>query len=75
MLQMPLWKQILIWALCALGLLTAAPNLFYNRVERHNDAVAASTKAGFETDAQKLDIAGWPSFLPFTRVPMQVLPT
>ena len=64
MLQMPLWKQILIWALCALGLLTAAPNLFYNRVERHNDAVAASTKAGFETDAQKLDIAGWPSFLP-----------
>ena len=64
MLQMPLWKQILIWTLCALGLLTAAPNLFYNRVERHNDALSASEKAGFATDQQKADIALWPSFLP-----------
>lgn len=64
MLQMPLWKQVLIWALCALGILTAAPNLFYSRVERHNDAVSASEKAGLASDAQKADIALWPSFLP-----------
>ncbi|HQU66623.1 MAG TPA: protein translocase subunit SecD [Albidovulum sp.] len=64
MLQMPLWKQILIWALCALGIVTAAPNLFYSRVELHNDAVTASEKAGFATDAQKAEIALWPSFLP-----------
>ncbi|MGL4281473.1 MAG: protein translocase subunit SecD, partial [Albidovulum sp.] len=64
MLQMPLWKQILIWALCALGIVTAAPNLFYNRVERHNDALTASERAGFATDEQKADIALWPSFLP-----------
>lgn len=64
MLQMPLWKRILIWALCALGVLTAVPNLFYSRVERHNDAVTASEKAGFVSDAQTADIALWPSFLP-----------
>ncbi len=64
MLQMSLWKQILIWALCVLGVVTAAPNLFYNRVETHNDAVTASEKAGFATEQQTADIARWPSFLP-----------
>jgi preprotein translocase subunit SecD len=64
MLQMSLWKQILIWALCALGVLTAAPNLFYNRAETYNDAVTASEKAGFASDQQKADMALWPSFLP-----------
>jgi preprotein translocase subunit SecD len=64
MLQMPLWKQILIWALCALGLLTALPNAFYSRVERHNDAVTATEKAGMATDDQNAAIALWPSFLP-----------
>ncbi|MCB2129716.1 MAG: protein translocase subunit SecD [Rhodobacteraceae bacterium] len=64
MLQIPLWKRIIIWGLCALGLLTAMPNLFYSRVERHNDAVTAAEKAGFETDAQAADRALWPSFLP-----------
>jgi preprotein translocase subunit SecD len=64
MLQIPLWKRIVIWGLCALGLLTATPNLFYSRVERHNDAVTAAEKAGFETDAQAADRALWPSYLP-----------
>lgn len=64
MLQMPLWKQILIWALCALGVLTALPNAFYSRVERHNDAVTASEKAGVASDDQTAAIALWPSFLP-----------
>lgn len=64
MLQMPLWKQILIWALCALGVLTALPNAFYSRVERHNDAITASEKAGVASDEQNAAIALWPSFLP-----------
>jgi preprotein translocase subunit SecD len=64
MLQMSLWKQILIWALCALGVVTAAPNVLYNRVETHNDAVTASETAGFATEQQAADIALWPSFLP-----------
>jgi preprotein translocase subunit SecD len=40
MLQIPMWKRVLIWSTCALALLFAVPNLFYDRVEQHNDAVA-----------------------------------
>ncbi len=63
MLQIPMWKRILIWATCALGLLFAMPNLFYDRVERHNDAVAA-LETGPRSAALEEDRAGWPSFLP-----------
>ena len=38
MLQIDLWKRVLIWGLCALGLLFALPNGFYTRVEAFNDA-------------------------------------
>ena len=41
MLQIDLWKRLVIWSLVALGLLMAMPNGFYSRVEGHNDAVAA----------------------------------
>ncbi|WP_347313067.1 protein translocase subunit SecD [Defluviimonas sp. SAOS-178_SWC] len=64
MLNIPLWKRIIIWGLCALGLLTALPNVFYSRAERHNDAVVAAEKAGFETPDQAAARALWPSFLP-----------
>ena len=64
MLHIPLWKRIVIWGLCALGLLTALPNAFYARAERHNDAVVAAERAGFETEAQAADRALWPSWLP-----------
>ncbi|OYX44395.1 MAG: protein translocase subunit SecD [Rhodobacterales bacterium 32-67-9] len=64
MLNIPLWKRIVIWGLCALGLLTALPNAFYTRAEKHNDAVVAVEKAGFETPEQAADRALWPSFLP-----------
>ena len=33
MLQIDLWKRLLIWGLVALGLLLALPNAFYSRVE------------------------------------------
>ncbi len=64
MLQIPLWKRIVILGLCALGLIGAAPNLFYERVERHNDAVAAVERTGVETEDQTAAIAAWPSWLP-----------
>ena len=41
MLYFPTWKKLLIWGLCLLGLLMAFPNLFYDRVERYNDAHTA----------------------------------
>ena len=63
MLQIALWKRIVIWGTCALGLLLAMPNLFYGQVERHNDAVAAIERGG-ETPDLAADLAGWPSFLP-----------
>lgn len=64
MLQIPLWKRIVILGLCALGLIGAAPNLFYDRVERHNDAVAAVERTGVESEDQTAAIAAWPSWLP-----------
>ena len=38
MLYIETWKKTLIWAVCALGVLLAMPNMFYERVERFNDA-------------------------------------
>ncbi len=64
MLHIPLWKRIVIWGLCALGLLTALPNAFYTRAERHNDAVVAAERAGFEAPEQAADRALWPDWLP-----------
>lgn len=53
MLQIPLWKKIVIWAVVALGLVLAAPNAFYTKVEGYNDARAQGAEA-----------SGWPDFLP-----------
>ena len=63
MLQIDLWKRVLIWALCAAGLLLALPNAFYSRVELSNDALAAIEVQG-ETRELADQAAGWPSFLP-----------
>jgi preprotein translocase subunit SecD len=64
-MQTPLWKRILIWGICAVGLLYALPNLFYDRVERHNDAAAAIEKSGGSATAeQEAAVAGWPNWLP-----------
>ena len=64
MLYSPLWKRLLILALCAWGIVASAPNLFYTRVEAHNDAVAAIGEGGIANDAQKMALAQWPSVLP-----------
>ena len=64
MLDIPRWKRVLILGVLAIGLLWAMPNLFYGRVEAHNDAVAAAEKAGFATEEQQAAIDSWPSWLP-----------
>lgn len=64
-LTTPLWKRLLIWAIVLLGLTMAAPNLFYKRVEMHNDALTAIAKAGgTATPEQTAVVKQWPSFLP-----------
>ncbi|WP_299362639.1 protein translocase subunit SecD [uncultured Paracoccus sp.] len=68
MLQIPAWKRVLILGLVALGLLFAMPNLFYSRVEQHNDALKAAEQAGFETPELAAARSGWPDFLPSSLV-------
>ena len=67
-LHTPLWKRLLIWAVVAIGLVMAMPNLFYARVEGFNDAakaVAEAEKDGTEVSAeQKAGLENWPAFLP-----------
>ena len=60
MLQIGLWKRIVIWSVCALGLLLALPNGFYSRVEGYNDAQKAFETSGLEVKGAP----SWPSFLP-----------
>ncbi|WP_134680004.1 protein translocase subunit SecD [Paracoccus ravus] len=64
MLQIPAWKRVLILGLIALGLLFAAPNLFYNRVEQHNDAITKMERTGVETPEDLAAKSGWPDWLP-----------
>ncbi|MDO5659036.1 MAG: protein translocase subunit SecD [Paracoccus sp. (in: a-proteobacteria)] len=64
MLQISLFRRIVIIGLCVLGLLLAMPNLFYDRVEQHNDALAQSERDGFRTEEQQAAIDRWPGFLP-----------
>ena len=66
---MALWKRILILLVCAWGIVGAIPNLFYGRVERHNDAVAAIEAAGGTATPEQLAArAEWPEFLPSSLV-------
>ncbi|MBR9651736.1 protein translocase subunit SecD [Thalassovita aquimarina] len=63
MLQIDLWKRVVIWGLCALGLLLALPNAFYTRVETSNDAVAA-LESGASGGGLEEQAGLWPAFLP-----------
>ena len=60
MLQISIWKRILIWLVCAVGLLLALPNGFYSRVEAYNDAQKTDQHEDKEADLA----VWWPSFLP-----------
>lgn len=64
MLQIDRWKRILIIGLCVLGLAYAMPNLFYERVEAHNDAVAQIERTGASTPELEAARDAWPGWLP-----------
>ena len=67
-LQFALWKRILIFAICAVGLYLALPNAFYPRVERHNDARQAAETGQSLTQELEQDLAGWADWLPSSLV-------
>ncbi len=64
MLQIDRWKRILIIGICVLGMFYALPNLFYSRVEVHNDAVKTIEQTGAETPELIDERAGWPNWMP-----------
>ena len=64
MLHTPLWKRLIILAICGWGIVAAAPNLFYTTVEAHNDAAAAIEKAGFASETDQAALDQWPNALP-----------
>lgn len=63
MLQFSLWKRALVLFLCLAAVFFASPNLFYDRVERHNDAIAR-IEAGESSPQLLADRALWPDWLP-----------
>ena len=63
MLQFSLWKRALVILICLAAVVFSAPNLFYDRVERHNDAVA-QIAAGNDTPELQAERALWPDWLP-----------
>lgn len=67
MLQIPLWRRVMIWSFVALGLWFAFPNGFYSVVERHNDALRVIETEG-ETPEAVADRDAWPGWLPATIV-------
>ncbi len=64
MLNFPLWKRLLVIAVSLIGVAVTLPNLFYDRVERANDARAAIAAGAAETPELAAAMAGWPGFLP-----------
>jgi len=58
------WKRLAVMAVCLLGFFYASPNLFYGRVELHNDAAKAIEAAGFATPEQTAALAQWPDAMP-----------
>ena len=64
MLQFPLWKKLAVLAICLAGLAIAFPNLFYDRVERSNDALASLERGAAATPELESERRLWPSFLP-----------
>ncbi|NCQ23658.1 MAG: protein translocase subunit SecD [Roseovarius sp.] len=63
MLQIDLWKRVVIWGIVAFGLMLALPNAFYSRVETRNDA-AAAVVAGADPAGVQDQLALWPAWLP-----------
>ena len=58
---------MLIWLVCAAGLVLALPNAFYTRVELSNDALAAIELRG-ETPERLAQAGQWPGWMPSSLV-------
>jgi len=63
MLQISLWKRLLIILICLGALAFSMPNLFYDRVERHNDA-ALLIGQGQDTPELRAEHSLWPDWAP-----------
>ncbi|TNC73449.1 protein translocase subunit SecD [Rubellimicrobium roseum] len=63
MIFIPLWQRVLVVLATVAAILFAAPNLFYDRVERSNDA-RASIAEGVTAPELEADAALWPEWLP-----------
>ncbi|MEM6890227.1 MAG: protein translocase subunit SecD [Pseudomonadota bacterium] len=63
MLQINLWKRVLIGLTCAAGLWLALPNAFYTTVEQHNDAVQAMALGNSSAEMAE-QASGWPQWMP-----------
>jgi preprotein translocase subunit SecD len=57
-------KQTTVWLAVLLAVFFALPHLFYDRVERHNDAAKLLAQGRTLTAAQQADLEGWPGWLP-----------
>lgn len=68
MLQISLWKRLLIICAVLTGISFAMPNAFYSKVESHNDAAKLVEAGAAETGEIAEDLAQWPSFLPSSLV-------
>ena len=64
MLEMPLWKRLLILVVVSFGMIYAMPNAFYAKVEAHNDAAKEIAATGTTTPEAAAAVAGWPEALP-----------
>lgn len=64
MLQISLWKRALILLVCLGAVVFAMPNLFYDRVERHNDALVQIEAGAPVTPELEAERALWPDWLP-----------
>ena len=67
MLQIPLWKRVMILGVCIAGILFSFPNLFYSSVETHNDAAAEIEMLGTSPE-REIALGEWPSALPSSLV-------
>ena len=63
MLQISLFRRIVIFAILIGGLVLALPNAFYTRVEQSNDARAV-IESGLSNDDLAAVAGQWPDFLP-----------
>ena len=54
MLQIDLWKRIVIWGLCIIGLFLALPNAFYTRVEGYNDCLLYTSPSPRDVEESRM---------------------